>query len=129
LKQKFFIVLFLHFLLQAVLFAEEIPLDYPGQPFYSKNLRVEWKLTTNSLPATVRVFKIVPGNFSQMTISNLMKLGGFSQTNRAWTSYNGDKLPADILCFTNNNGRHSLVIEPADGIPVCHASSRRRNQP
>ncbi len=86
-----------------------------GQPFYSKNLRVEWKLTTNCLPATVRVFKIVPGKFSQMTISNLMKLGGFSETNRVWTNYRGDKLPAEILCFRNYNDRDSLAIVPADG--------------
>lgn len=114
-KQKFFIVLILQFLLQAVLFAEEIPLDYLGQPFYSKNLRVEWKLTTNSLPASVRVFKIVPGHFSQMTISNLMKLGSFSETNRVWTGYRGDKLPSEVLCFRNDNGRHSLTIAPAYG--------------
>jgi hypothetical protein len=110
LKQKFFIVLILQFLLQAVLFAAEIPLDYIGQPFYSKNLRVEWKLPTNSLPATVRVFKIVPANFSRRTISNLMNLGGFSEANRTWMGFNGDKLPADILLFTNDNDRHSLGI-------------------
>jgi hypothetical protein len=90
-------------------------LDDLGQPFYSKNLRVEWKLTTNSLPSTVRVFTIVPGNFSQMTISNLMELGGFSETNRVWTSYNGDKIPAGTLCFRNHNDRHSLTITPANG--------------
>jgi hypothetical protein len=115
-KQKLFIVLIFQFLLQAVLFAEEIPLDYMGQPFYSKQLRVGWKLTTNSLPASVRVFEIVPGHFSQTTISNLMKLGGFSETNRVWTSYRGDKLPAGVLCFRNCNDRHSLAIAPAYGI-------------
>lgn len=121
LKQKLFIVLILQSLLQTVLFAEEIPLDYIGQPFYSKNLRVEWKLTTNSLPATVRVFKIVPGYFSQMTISELMKLGGFSEANRVWTNYNGDKLPADTLCFRNYNGRNSLAIVPAYGAADLYA--------
>lgn len=121
LKQTFFIVLILQLLLQAVLFAEEIPLDCIGQPFYSKNLRVEWKLATNSLPATVRVLKIVPGHFSQMTISNLMKLGGFSETDRIWTSFSGDKLPANVLCFRNDNDRHSLGIAPADGTAGIYA--------
>jgi hypothetical protein len=103
----------IHFLLQAALLAEENPMGYLGNPFYSKNLRVEWNLATNSLPATVRLFKIVPGNFSTMTISNLMKLGGFSETNRSLTGYNGYKLPADVLCYYN--GRDSLVIDSASG--------------
>jgi hypothetical protein len=115
LKQRFFIVLIFQFLLQAALAAEELPLDYMGQPFYSKNLRVKWKLLTNSIPATIRIFKIVPGNFSQLTISNLMKLGGFSESNRTVMGFDGSKLPADILLFTNDNGWHSLGIAPAQG--------------
>jgi hypothetical protein len=97
------------------MFGEEIPLDYIGHPFYSPNLTVDWKLTTNSLPATVHVFKIVDGYFSQTVISNLMQLGGFSKTNRVWTDFRGDKIPDNVLCFHNFNDRHSLSIVPASG--------------
>jgi hypothetical protein len=115
LKRTFSIALIIQFLLNAAIFAEEIPLDYIGQSFYSKKLRVEWKLATNSLPATLHVFKIVEGNFSQTTISNLMQLGNFSETNRVWSSSTGEKIPKDILCFRNFNDRHSLAIAPANG--------------
>ena len=90
----------------VVLLAEEIPLDYIGQPFYSKNLEVEWKLGTNSLPAMVRVFKIEQTSFSQTTISNLMQLGGFSEADRILKTSRGDEIPENILCFGNSNGRH-----------------------
>jgi hypothetical protein len=115
LKRTFFIALIIQFLLNAVVFAEGIPLDYIGQSFYSKNLRVEWKLATNSLPATVHMFKIVEGNFSQTTISNLMQLDNFSETNRGRSTYTGEKMPKDILCFRNSNDRHSLTIALANG--------------
>jgi hypothetical protein len=97
------------------MFGEEIPLDHIGHPFYSPNLSVDWKLTTNSLPATVHVFKIVDGYFSKTTISNLMQLGGFYETNRVWTGFRGDKIPDNVLCFRNFNDRHSLSIVPASG--------------
>jgi hypothetical protein len=115
LKQNLFIALLVQFLLTTVLFGEEIPLDYIGHPFYSPNLIVEWKLATNSLPATLRIFKIIDGSFSQTAISNLMRLGGFSETNRVRTDSRGDKIPDNELCFRNFNDRHFLSIAPANG--------------
>lgn len=76
---------------------------------------MEWRLATNSLPATVRIFKIVDGSFSQTTISNLLRLGGFSETNRVRTDPRGDKIPDNILCFRNFNDRHVLSIAASSG--------------
>lgn len=114
-KREVFIVLILQFFLTVTLSAEEIPLNYIDQPFYTQNLNVEWNLATNPLPATVHLFKIVPGSFSPTAISNLMQLGGFSETDRVRTNQNGDELPANILSFINSNDQRWLSIIPADG--------------
>src|SRR5450759_618358 len=53
------------------------------EPFYSPKLQVVWA-ATNKLPATVRIFKIVPANFSPTAISNLTAMGGSAVAKRGW---------------------------------------------
>jgi hypothetical protein len=55
--------------------AVTLPFEKDAEPFYSSKFQVVWA-ATNSLPATVRVFKVVPASFSPTAISNLTVIGG-----------------------------------------------------
>ena len=97
------------------LFAAEISLEQLGYQFYSKTLEIEWKLATNQLPATVRTFKVVPMTFSPAIISNLVSWGGFTESNRVWSSDGGKRFPYDTLIFRKADNRQWLTIDPASG--------------
>ncbi|MSU56655.1 MAG: hypothetical protein EXS35_00470 [Pedosphaera sp.] len=51
------------------------------EPFYSSKLQVVWA-ATNQLPATAKIYKVVPANFSSSAISNLTALGGSANLKR-----------------------------------------------
>jgi hypothetical protein len=66
--------------------AVTLPFEKDAEPFYSSTFQVVWA-ATNSLPATVRVFKVVPARFSATAVSNLTALGGSVNLKRGWLSY------------------------------------------
>lgn len=51
------------------------------EPFYAPKAEIVWA-ATNQLPATVRIFKVVPANFSAAAISNLTALSGSANSKR-----------------------------------------------
>lgn len=51
------------------------------EPFYSSKFQVVWA-ATNQLPATAKIYKVVPANFSPSAISNLAALGGTANFKR-----------------------------------------------
>lgn len=55
------------------------------EPFYTPNAEIVW-VATNSRPSTVRIFKVVPANYSAVAISNLALLGGKADAKRGWMS-------------------------------------------
>jgi hypothetical protein len=53
------------------------------EPFYAPKAEVVWA-ATNKLPATARIFKVVPASFSPSAISNLTAMGGSADPKRGW---------------------------------------------
>jgi hypothetical protein len=53
------------------------------EPFYSPELQVVWS-ATNKLPNTVKIFKVVPANFSASAVSNLTAMGGAVNHKLGW---------------------------------------------
>lgn len=54
-----------------------------AEPFYTPKLQVVWA-ATNKLPATAKIFKVVPASFSPSAISNLTAMGGSADSKRGW---------------------------------------------
>jgi hypothetical protein len=54
-----------------------------AEPFYAPKLQVVWA-ATNKLPATAKIFKVVPASFSPSAISNLTAMGGSADLKRGW---------------------------------------------
>src|ERR1035437_7610547 len=52
-----------------------LPFEKDAEPFYSPKFQVTWA-ATNSLPATVKIYSVVPASFSPTAISNLTAIGG-----------------------------------------------------
>lgn len=50
------------------------PLNNMGEPFYSKGIRIVWNLRTNPLPATIKLFEVLPRAVSPGAISNLLSI-------------------------------------------------------
>lgn len=50
-----------------------------GFPFENPKVEVIWKLQTNRVPATMKIYKVVPAKFSLQFITNLIALGGFKE--------------------------------------------------
>ena len=63
----------------AELSTAEIHLESLGYQFYSKTLQVEWKFPAQQLPKTARTFEVVPANFSDAIVTNLVNWGGFTE--------------------------------------------------
>ena len=58
-----------------------LPFENYCEPFYSTRLKIFWA-ATNQLPATARVFKVVPAEFSPTAVSNLTVMGGSASSKR-----------------------------------------------
>jgi hypothetical protein len=54
-----------------------------AEPFYTPKFQVVW-VATNKLPATAKIFKVVPASFSPTAISNLMAMGGSADAKLGW---------------------------------------------
>ena len=96
-------------------FAAVVPLSRMGEPFYSKTLQIEWAVATNSLPATVMIFKVVPASFSPAVVSNLVRLGAFTATDRVQSLVPEIHNPKGVLSFQSSDKRSSLSIFPSYG--------------
>ncbi|EEF61772.1 hypothetical protein [Pedosphaera parvula] len=90
-------------------------LDNLGQSFYSKGIQVKWEIKTNPFPQTVRIFEIVPHDFSQNVVSNMMRLGAFTEADRTGGQARGVAVPAGELNFRGEDAKSFLSIAPGQG--------------
>jgi hypothetical protein len=72
-------------------------------------------VATNSLPAIVTIFKVVPASFSPAVVSNLVRLGSFTATDRVQSFVPGTRLPKGALGFQRPDESSSLSIAPSHG--------------
>jgi hypothetical protein len=86
-----------------------------GPTFSVPGIAVVWKAPTNSIPAKLWVYKVVPQDFSPTAISNLMALGPFSSNDR--THIEGQPLFKDkrLMYFANGERTRYLGIFPPFG--------------
>jgi hypothetical protein len=100
--------------------AEGILTDPPWQPFYAENLQVEWEAATNSLPATVAVFKVVPTWFSPTVISNVMRLAWATSLDRIRPPAGMEPPPRSVY-FQSQDQKTNLIFVPFYGVIAVQA--------
>jgi hypothetical protein len=109
-KTTVFLVIFQ--VLCAVGSSQNLPLNQLGTSFQRSDLDVRWKAPTNTLPATLWVYRVLPAGFAPGVISNLFALGPFTDKDRTnmFTRASRDPKKARFV----SNGR-SLEIFPTIG--------------
>src|SRR5882724_1675734 len=68
-------------LVAAPALADSLPLEGPA--YHPAELTIEWKASTEQLPKSFWVYKVIPQNFSAGVISNAMAIGNFQPRNLA----------------------------------------------
>ena len=58
---------------------EGLELGEMALPFQNPKVEIIWKLQTNRVPATMKIYKVVPAQFSFRFITNLIAMGGFNE--------------------------------------------------
>jgi hypothetical protein len=106
-------ILFTPVLVSAV-FAAESPFQNFCDPFNGKDCEVIWAAPTN-LPASVKIFTVVPTKFLPNTISNLLQIAKLAPNNRIRSTQGGVLGEKDVLEYANKKDTRHLDIIPSQG--------------
>lgn len=90
------------------------PLQEFFRPFDGAGCDIIWETPTN-LPASVRIFAVVPTKFSPATISNLLDLAELTPKNKRRPVQQGVFLETDVLTYANRDDTHHVDLVPSQG--------------
>jgi hypothetical protein len=88
-------------------FGQTLPVKF-GKPFKNPALKIEWKPAATNLPNTIWTYKLLPKQFSENAVSNLLSAGDLTLQNQK-PSERG------TLLFQRPDGSASLWISPKLG--------------
>jgi hypothetical protein len=91
------------------------------------NTEIVWSTSTTNLPSGLWVYKVIPQNFSQSVVSNLMVIGDFHWQNLNKKNPFPTPFP-DTNLITFNKDSRALHISPAHGWINYHATTDERGQ-
>ena len=74
--------------------------------FKALSAAVVWALPTNSRPASLWIYKVIPQTFPDQAVSNLMAMGSLTMQ---------DRLPGALFRLSNKNCSRYLTIDPNQG--------------
>lgn len=83
------------------------------RPFYAPAINIQWAAPTNSLPRTAIVFETVADPHPEVTVSNLMLMGGFRWSDKISAFNSGTSLPKRVCAFSG--GSRTLFYDPRWG--------------
>lgn len=96
-------------------FAAGPPLESFCCPFNGSNCEVTWKAPPN-LPLSVKIFVVVPTQFSPSTLSNLLQIAELTPKNKKRsTQPDGILAGKDVLTYANQDDTRHLDIIPSQG--------------
>ncbi|MGI8965669.1 MAG: hypothetical protein ACR2H1_06220, partial [Limisphaerales bacterium] len=95
-------------------FAVGPPLENFCEPFNGKNCDVIWAAPSN-LPASVKIYAVVPTKFSPSTISNLLQIAELTPKNKRRSTQDGVLGGKDVLVYANKKDTRHLDIIPSQG--------------
>jgi len=119
----------------ALAHADDLHFDEMGYPFKNRKLEIVWKTTTNRVPPTMNIYKVVPSKFSFSLVTNMIAMGGFKEPekvkNALIPALRGkeaafEEIPAHKtihlspergLALFFNDSRYALPREPERGVP------------
>lgn len=99
-------------------FAATSPLENFCSPFAAKDCEVIWSTPTNQLPRSVKVFRVVPKEFSPSVISNLLQVAGLKSDQRKRVDQDGVFAGKDVRFFADRKETRQLNLIPSQGFIV-----------
>ena len=107
--------------LQVVALAA-LAVEPPVQDFCSlldaKDSEVVWNAPTNQTPRSVKLFRVVPREFSAATVSNLLQISGLKSTQRKRVDQGGVFAGKDVRFFADRQEIRQLNLIPSEGFVV-----------
>ena len=113
---KFRIILVTQALVSAA-FAAETPLRDFCEPFNGKDCEVIWAAPTN-LPASVKIFAVVPREFSPAAVSNLLQITELKPDQRKRVDQTGVFAGKDVRFFADRKETRQLNLIPSQGFII-----------
>ena len=113
---RFRIILIAQALVSAA-FAAELPLQNFCESFNGKDCEIIWAAPTN-LPASVKIFAVVPTKFSSATVSNLLQIADLKPDQRKRVDQTGVFAGKDVRFFADRKETRQLNLIPSQGFIV-----------
>jgi len=98
-------------------FAAELPLQNFCDSFNGKDCEVIWAAPTN-LPASVKIFAVMPTKFSSATVSNLLQIAELKPDQRKRVDQTGVFAGKDVQFFADRKETRQLNLVPSQGFIV-----------
>ena len=124
---KYILVILLQAVALAALAAGP-PLENICAPFEGKDCEVIWVAPTN-LPASVKIFAVVPTKYSPNTISNLLQIAELTPKNKIPPTQNGVMGGKDVLIYENKEQTRHLDVIPSQGAIAINKDGTRAQIP
>lgn len=85
------------------------------EPFKGEACEVVWQASTNQIPASVKILKVVPTKFSSNTVFNLLQMAGLTQKDQKRLTRDGVLGEKDVLTYANKEDTRHVDIIPSQG--------------
>jgi hypothetical protein len=105
--------------LVSAAFADGPPLQNFCEPFNGKNCEVIWVAATN-LPTSVKIFSVVPRQFSSAAVSNLLQIAELKSNQRKRVDQTGVFAGKDVRFFGDQKETRQLNLVPSQGFVVIN---------
>lgn len=101
-------------------FAASLPLANFCESFNGATSEIIWEAPTNEIPASAKIFKVIPTDYSPATISNLLQLAELTSKNKKRSTQSGVLAGRDVSIYENKEQTRHLDIIPAEGTIALH---------
>jgi len=115
-----FLITTLPLALAAAAFANEPRLRTFCSPFDGKNCEVTWGAPTNELPASVKILKVVPAEFTPVVISNLLQAADLPAKSKRQPMSEGVVREKDAFRFGDKSESQYLEFVPSQGSIILY---------
>jgi hypothetical protein len=98
-------------------------------PFDGKDCEIIWDATTNQLPGSIKVWKVIPTKFSPSTVSNLLQIADLKPSQHKRVDQDGVFAGKDVRFFGDRNDTRQLNLIPSQGFIVISRMDTRAQIP
>lgn len=99
------------------------------KPLDGKGCEIIWSAATNQLPGSIKIWKVIPTQFSPSTVSNLLQIAGLKSRQRKRVDQDGVFAAKDVRFFGDRNDIHQLNLIPSQGFIVISRMDARAQIP